>query len=438
MQQVRTKYAKSGNVHIAYQVFGEGDITLIMTPGFVSHIENYWDEPGLARWLRKLGTFTRVILFDKRGTGLSDHVSELPGLDERIDDIRSVMDAEGVQQAAIFGISEGGSMASFFAATHPERTLALILYGAFVKFTSWFPTEEALQTLFDYIDNYWGSGASLPAWAPTKQGDLVFQDWWGKFERLGASPGAAKNLMQMNRQIEITDILPSVNVPTLVIHRTDDVSVNVEGGRMLAEYIPDAKYVELPGYDHLPWVGNNRDQILDEMAQFLTGERPPIVTDNVLATVLFTDIVDSTSRLAQMGDRQWHDVLDRHNLMVDRQISRFRGRMVKHTGDGVLAMFDGPARAIRCAMAMCEDAHQMGIEIRTGLHTGEVELMGDDVGGMAVHIAARVMGKAGAGEVWVSRTLKDLVVGSGFNFEEQGVYTLKGIPDEWRLFAVER
>lgn len=438
MQQVRTKYAKSGNVHIAYQVFGEGDITLIMTPGFVSHIENYWDEPGLARWLRKLGTFTRVILFDKRGTGLSDHVSELPGLDERIDDIRSVMDAEGVQQAAIFGISEGGSMASFFAATHPERTLALILYGAFVKFTSWFPTEEALQTLFDYIDNYWGSGASLPAWAPTKQGDLVFQDWWGKFERLGASPGAAKNLMQMNRQIEITDILPSVNVPTLVIHRTDDVSVNVEGGRMLAEYIPDAKYVELPGYDHLPWVGNNRDQILDEMAQFLTGERPPIVTDNVLATVLFTDIVDSTSRLAQMGDRQWHDLLDRHNLMVDRQISRFRGRMVKHTGDGVLAMFDGPARAIRCAMAMCEDAHQMGIEIRTGLHTGEVELMGDDVGGMAVHIAARVMGKAGAGEVWVSRTLKDLVVGSGFNFEEQGVYTLKGIPDEWRLFAVER
>lgn len=438
MEPVRTRYAKSGAVHIAYQVFGDGDIDLVMSPGFVSHIENYWDDPGLARWLRRLGSFARVILFDKRGTGLSDRVSELPGLDERMDDVRSVLDAAGIERAAIFGISEGGTMSTLFAASHPDRALSLILYGSFAQFSQWFPTKEALETLYRYIDNYWGSGASLPAWAPSKQDDPLFQQWWGKFERLGASPGAAKKLMQMNSQIDITNILSTVNVPTLVVHRTDDVSVNVEGGRMLAERIPGAQYVELPGVDHLPWVGQNGDQILDEMARFLTVEWQTPATERILATVLFSDIVDSTKHLAQLGDLAWRDLLDYHNAMTQRQINRYRGRLIKSTGDGALAIFDGPARAIRCAMAMCDEAARMGIQLRAGLHTGEIELMEDDVGGMAVHIAARVMGKAGDSEVWVSRTLKDLVVGSGFTFHDQGVYALKGIPDEWRLYLVER
>lgn len=372
-------------------MFGVGSIDLIFVPGFVSHIENYSDEPGLARWLRRLGSFARVLMSDKRGTGLSDHVSQLPGLDERMDDVRTVMDAEGVEKAAIFGASEGGSLATVFAATYPDRSLALILYGAFAQFESWFPTGEALETLYHYIDNYWGTGASLPLWAPSIQDDPLFQEWWGKFERLGASPGAAKTLMRMNSQIDIYDILPSVNVPALVIHRQDDVIVNVEGGRTLGGRIPGAKYVELSGNDHLPWVGDIPHQILDEMAQFLTGDWQPVSTDRILATVLFTDIVDSTGHLAQRGDRQWRNLLASHDAAMKRQIGRFRGRMVKSTGDGLLAVFDGPARAIRCAMAMCEDAHRMGIELRTGLHTGEIELLGDDVGGMAVHIAARVM-----------------------------------------------
>lgn len=438
MEPIRTQYAKSGDVHVAYQVFGEGDVDLVLAPGFISHIENYWDEPGLARWLRRLGSFARVVMFDKRGTGLSDRVSELPGLEERMDDVRCVLHHAGIEQAAIFGISEGGSLSTLFAASHPERSLALILYGAFAQFESWFPTQEALDTLYQYIDNNWGSGASVPIWAPSKQGDPVFQQWWGKFERLGASPGAANTLMRMNSQIDISDILPTVNVPTLVMHRTGDVSVSVEGGRMLAEGILDAKYVELSGNDHLPWIGENSDQILDEIAHFLTGKHQAVATDRILATVLFTDIVDSTRHLAQRGDQQWRHLLASHNTMVERLIIRFRGRLVKNTGDGILAVFDGPARAIRCAIAMCQEAHQMGIELRTGVHTGEIELLGDDVGGMAVHIAARVMGKAGAGEVWVSRTLKDLVVGSDFSFNEQGIYTLKGVPDEWRLFSVER
>ncbi|MFN2137515.1 MAG: alpha/beta fold hydrolase [Candidatus Promineifilaceae bacterium] len=434
---MRTRYAKSGDVHIAYQVFGEGSIDLIFVPGFISHIENYWDEPGLARWLRRLGSFTRVIMFDKRGTGLSDRVSELPGLDERMDDVRTVMDVEGVERAAIFGASEGGSLATFFAASYPDRALALILYGAFAQFSSWFPTEESLETLYQYIDNYWGSGASLPAWAPGKVGDPLFQEWWGKFERLGASPGAAKTLMRMNSQIDITGILSSVSVPTLVIHRTDDVSVSVNGGRILAEEISGARYIELPGNDHLPWVGANADQILDEMAQFLTGEWKPGAADRILATVLFTDIVQSTEHLADKGDLAWRNLLDAHNEMMVREIGRFRGRVIKSTGDGILALFDGPGRAIQAAMSACADAGRLGLQLRAGLHTGEIELMGEDIGGMAVHIAARVMGKAGPNEIWVSRTVKDLVVGSGFSFEERGVYSLKGVPDEWRLFAIE-
>jgi len=433
----RTRYARNGDLHIAYQVFGDGEVDLVFVPGFISHIENAWEEPGCAGWLQRLGSFSRVIMFDKQGTGLSDRGGELPGMDERMDDVRAVMDAESIERAAIFGISEGGSLATLFTATHPDRSRALILYGAFARFKSWFPTKEALNELLLYVDKDWGSGKSLPMFAPSKKDDLAFRQWWGKFERLGASPGAVKTLMRMNSQIDTSDILDSVNVPTLIMHRTDDVAVDVEGGRFLAQRIPDAKYVELSGSDHLPWVGKNRNQILDEMAEFLTGEWRPFEADRILATVLFTDIVDSTRHAVEMGDQQWRELLDRHNRMMYKNIARFRGRAIKSTGDGFLATFDGPARAIRCAAAASEEVRQLGIEIRAGLHTGEIELIGDDIGGIAVHIASRVLGQAGDNKVWVSRTVKDLVVGAGFEFTDQGVFNLKGVPGEWQLFAVE-
>ena len=375
MEPIRTRYAKNGDINVAYQVFGEGDVDLVFVPGFISHIENYWDEPRLAQWLRRLASFSRVIMFDKQGTGLSDRASNLPCMDDRMDDVRAVMDAAKVEQAALFGISEGGSLATLFAASHPDRSQSLILYGAFAQFTSWYPTQEALEDLFQYIDSAWGSGESLPRFAPTMNDDLAFKQWWGKFERLGGSPGAVKTLMHMNSQIDITDILPSVNVSTLVIHRRDDVTIEVEAGRLLAERIPHTKYMELSGEDHLPWVGENSDQILDEMAQFLTGEWRPVEVDRVLATVLFTDIVDSTKRAAEMGDQQWRDLLDRHNAMMYKNIDRFRGRAVKSTGDVFLPILNGPSRAIRCASTASDEARRMGIEIRAGLHTGEIELI---------------------------------------------------------------
>jgi class 3 adenylate cyclase len=328
-------------------------------------------------------------------------------------------------------------MATLFAATHPDRSRALILYGAFARFKSWFPTKSALKNLIQYIDKDWGSGQSLPMFAPSRKDDPAFQQWWGRFERLGASPGAVKALMRMNSQIDTSDILPSVNVPTLVIHRKDDVAVDVEGGRFLAEQIPDAKYIELSGVDHLPWVGENTNRILDEMAKFLTGDWRPVEADRILATVLFTGIVDSTRHAAEMGDQKWRNLLDRHNNMMHKNIVRFRGRAIKSTGDGFLAIFDGPARAIRCASVASEAARQIGIEIRAGLHTGEIELIGDEIGRIAVHIASRVLGQASDNRIWVSRTVKDLVVGSGYEFTDQGVYNLKGVPGEWSLFAVE-
>jgi pimeloyl-ACP methyl ester carboxylesterase len=437
MEPIRTRYAKNGDINVAYQVFGEGDVDLVMVPGFISHIENYWDEPRFAEWLRRLGSFSRVILFDKQGTGLSDRASKLPGMDERMDDVSAVMDAVGIEQAAIFGISEGGSLATLFAASHPDRAQALILYGAFAQFTSWIPTQEALEGLFQYIDSAWGSGESLPMFAPTMKDDLALKQWWGKFERLGGSPGAVKTIMRMNSQIDITDILPTVNVPTLIIHRKDDVAVNVEGGRLLAERIPNAKYVELSGVDHLPMVGENPDQILDEMAQFLTGELRPIETECILATVLFTDIVDSTQRAAELGDRQWRDLLERHHSLVRGELNRFRGQEVDTAGDGFFATFDGPARGIRCACAIRDSVSGFGIPIRAGLHTGECEVMEDKISGIAVHIGARVMEKAEPGEVLVSSTVKDLVAGSGLHFNDRGKYDLKGVPGEWRIFLVE-
>jgi pimeloyl-ACP methyl ester carboxylesterase/class 3 adenylate cyclase len=432
-----TRYAKSRDVHIAYQVFGDGPVNLVLAPPFVSNIENYWDEPDFSRWLLRLASYARIVMLDKRGTGMSDRVTELPGLDERMDDVRAALDAAGMEQAALFGISEGGPLTALFAATYPDRCRALVLYGTFARFASWLPTPEALAAFLDYIDEAWGSGGSLPMFAPSRQHDPAFQRWWGRFERLGASPAAAIALMRMNSQIDISDILPTIRVPTLVIHRTGDVTIDVEGGRFLAEHIPGARYVELPGTDHIPFVGENGMEIADLIGEFLTGSRAPIAADTVLATVLFTDIVGSTEKAISLGDRRWRDLLDNHHTIVRRNLERFRGREIDTAGDGFLATFDGPARGVRCACAIADDIRSLGIDVRAGLHTGECEIMGGKVGGIAVHIGARVAALAGPREVLVSSTVKDLVAGSGLRFGDRGSQSLKGIPGEWRIFAAE-
>lgn len=436
MQPV-TRYAKSGDVNVAYQVFGDGPLNLVLAPLFVSNIEVLWERPDIARWLLRLASYSRVAMFDKRGTGMSDRVTELPGLDQRIDDLRAVMDGAGMEQAALLGISEGGPLTALFAATYPDRCRSLVLWGSFARFTSWFPTEEALQQFLGYIDQAWGSGASVPFFAPSLANDQAAIQWMGRFERLGASPASVAALMRMNSQIDISGIVHTIRVPTLVIHRTGDVTINVEGGRYLAEHIPNARYIELPGVDHPPWVGDNADQIADVIEKFLTGSTAAVPVDRVLATVLFTDIVGSTEKAATLGDRRWGDLLDAHHATIRRNLARFRGHEVKTTGDGILATFDGPARGIRCACAIADEVRPLGIEIRAGLHTGECEMTDEDVGGIAVHIGARVAALAGAGEVLVSSTVKDLVAGSGLRFGDRGTQLLKGVPGEWHVFAVQ-
>jgi class 3 adenylate cyclase len=434
--QPDTRYAKSGEVHIAYQVFGDGPLNLVFAPPALTHVEHWWDEPDVSRWLLRLGTYARVVLFDKRGTGLSDRVADLPGLDQRIDDLRAVMDAVGMEQAALLGVSDGGTMSALFAATYPNRCLALVLYGALPS--SAFRPQQALAQFLDYVERGWGSGGSLVKFAPSRANDPAFRRWWGKLERGAVSPAGAVAYVHMNDQIDISDILSPIRVPTLVVHRTDDRSASVEGGRFLAAHIPGARYVELPGADHLPFVGDNAGEIADAIEEFLTGSRAPVEIDRVLATVLFTDIVGSTEKAAALGDHRWRDLLGHHHATIRRSLSRFRGREIKTTGDGVLATFDGPARGVRCACAIAEETRPLGIEVRAGLHTGECEMIGDDVGGIAVHIGARVASLAGAGEVLVSSTVKDLVAGSGLRFGDRGNHSLKGVPGDWRIFAVER
>jgi class 3 adenylate cyclase len=339
-----------------------------------------------------------------------------------------------IETATLFGISEGGSLAALFAGTHPKRCRALVLYGSFARFSFWIRDDQALKDFFDYIDRDWGTGKSLPMFAPSRQGDAVFQRWWGRFERLGASPAAAITLTQMNSQIDITDILPSIHLPTLVIHRTGDVTVDVEGGRFLARYIPNARYVELPGIDHLPFIGENSAQIVDLIEEFLTGSRPRDETDRVLATVLFTDIVGSTKQAENLGDRRWRDLLAAHDTAVRKEVKLSRGTEIKSLGDGFLVTFDGPARAIRCAFAIGHAVRALGIEIRMGLHTGEIEMRDDDVSGIAVHIASRIASLAGPNQILVSRTVKDLVAGSGIRFAARGTEQLAGLKDPMDLY----
>jgi pimeloyl-ACP methyl ester carboxylesterase/class 3 adenylate cyclase len=434
------RYAKSGDVHIAYQVFGHGPENLIIIPGFISHVEHSWDSPDQARWLNHMGRRAQVVLFDKRGTGLSDRLGRLPNLDQRMDDARAVMDAAGIERAAIMGVSEGGSLAVLFAASHPDRCSALVLYGAFARFSDWFPTKQKFDGFLHYVDTAWGTGSSVAAFAPSKKGDSEFQRWWSRFERLGGSPSAVSNLMRMNSGINIDNILPSILVPTLVLHRTEDPTVSIQAGRFLAAHIPHAKLVELDGPDHIYWLGDNALQIADLVANFIaqpgTETRSAIESRRMLATILFTDIVGSTTRARELGDKAWRELLQAHDATIRREMARFRGSEVKSLGDGFLVLFDGPARAIHCAQAIMEAMVPLGIQVRAGLHTGEVERTDAEVLGIAVHLAARIVNTAGAGDVIISRTVKDLVAGSGIAFDDAGEHFLKGIDETWQLFKV--
>jgi class 3 adenylate cyclase len=438
----RTKYARSGDLSIAYQVVGDGPIDLVYVMGWVSHLEAFWMHPGQERFFRRLASFSRLILFDKRGTGLSDRVAinELPTLEERMDDVRAVMDAAGSKHAALFGVSEGGPMCALFAATYPERVSALIMYGSYAKRVwareyPWAPTPEERQRWYDQIEQGWGGAVDADTMAPNAADDPSFREWWATYLRMSVSPGAALALGHMNTQVDIRDVLPTIRVPTLILHRVGDRDQDVGGARYMAGRIPGAKYVELPGEDHLPFVGD-QESILDEVDEFLTGARHYYEPDRVLATVLFTDIVGSTERAATLGDRHWRELLELHNRLVRGQLERFRGREVDTAGDGFLATFDGPARAIRCAIACRDELAHAGIDVKAGLHTGECELVDDKVRGISVHIGARVASLAAPGEVLVSSTVKDLVAGSGLEFEERGTHELRGVPGAWRLFAV--
>jgi pimeloyl-ACP methyl ester carboxylesterase len=441
MQQAKTKYTRSGDIHIAYQAVGEGPLDLVYVPGWVSHVELAWEEPTLARFLRRLASFSRLIAFDKRGTGLSDRVTndQLPTLEERMDDLRAVMDAVGSERAALCGVSEGGNLCALFAATYPERTTALVMCGAFAKRIwspdyPWAQTPEERELAYEMVENEWGSMMDLSHYVPSKINDEAFAQRLAKYFRHSASPGAAVALLRMNTEIDIRAILPTIRVPTLVIHRTGDRDANVEEGRWLAARIAGARFTELPGEDHFPWVGD-QDAILDEIQEFLTGVRPTPESDRELSTLLFTDIAGSTELITRLGDQAWQELLERHHAMVREELARFRGREVDTAGDGFFATFDGPARAVRCALSVVGAAQQLGIKIRAGLHTGEIQVMGPKISGIALHIGARVAAIAKPGEVLVSSTVKDLVAGSNIRFADHGTHVLKGVSGEWHLFA---
>ena len=438
MRSPEVHFAKSGDVHVAYQTFGSGPIDLVFVPGWISHLDLWWDSPITAGWFERLARFSRVILFDKRGTGLSDRLGGLPSMDQRMDDIRAVMDAAGSKRAAVLGVSEGGSLAALFAASHPNQCQALVLYGAFAKFTSWFPTQNDLDVFFKYVREKWGSGENMPKFSSSLRDDQHYRLWWARRERASASPSAAVSLMQMNSQIDISAILPSVRVPTLVIHRTQDSVINIDGGRQLAALIPNAQFYEAPGVDHAPWSGEGVDMVAERIEEFLTGSKPSASFDRVLATIVFTDIVSSTETAESLGDRRWKALLSAHDDIVRQELNRFRGKEVKSLGDGFLATFDGPARATHCALSIIEAVRSLGIEIRAGVHTGEVEFQETDVRGLAVHIAARIAARAAAGQCLVSRTVKDLVAGAELKFTECGKHHLKGLAEPIELSSASR
>jgi pimeloyl-ACP methyl ester carboxylesterase/class 3 adenylate cyclase len=437
------RYAESGNLSIAYQVLGDGPGDLIYVPGWMSNIEVMWEEPSLASILRRLATFSRLIVFDKRGTGLSDAVplDQLPALEDRMDDVRAVMDAAGSKHATLFGHSEGGNMCQLFAATYPDRVDGLILASTYAKRLRsddypWAPTQAERDADIKMVEEHWGDPEHVPQYMlVTRDDDPVFRHWLARYMRLSATPKAAAHLLAMNTLMDTRAVLPLIQAPTLCIYRTDDVDVMVEEGRWIAAQIPNARFVELPGEAHL-FFAMDPGPFVDEIEEFMTGHRVSASPDRVLATVVYTDIVGSTDRAAAMGDSSWAQLLERHDTLVRAELVRHRGTEVDNAGDGFLAVFDGPGRAIRAALAIRASVGQLGLETRAGIHAGEVETLGGKYAGMALHIGARIASLAAGSEILVSRTVKDLVVGGGFDFEDRGDHQLKGVPDTWRVFAV--
>lgn len=443
MPPPQTRFALSGEVNIAYQVIGDGPIDLVFVMGWISNIDEFWSEPSWAAFLQRLAKFSRLIVFDKRGTGLSDRVDDhhLPGLEQRMDDVRAVLDACGSRRAALLGISEGGPLCALFAATYPERTSALLTFGSYPSRLiapdyPWGVNESDLEKIAASVRAGWGKEpVGMDMRVPSRKDDPAYAEWWTRYCIRSVTPRAAIALLRMNAQIDIRPILPAIRVPTLIMHRTGDRALNVGGSRLMAKLVPGARYIEYAGDDHLPWTqANDADRIADDIQEFVTGSRPVEEADRVLATVMFADIVDSTQRAAAIGDRAWTSELQDFYGLARRELERFRGREVDTAGDGYFATFDGPARAVRCAQTIAREMSQRGLSIRAGLHTGEVEVVGSKVGGIAVHIGARVASHAAPGEVVVSNTVKDLVAGSGLQFEDRGVRPLKGVPGEWRLY----
>ena len=440
MSSPPVQYATSGEVEIAYQVVGEGPADVVWVAGSITHLDVMWEHPSYRHFCEQLASFSRLILFDKRGMGLSERM-RVGTLEERMDDVRAVMDAAGSERAALMGVSEGGPLSILFAATYPERTQALLLIGAEIKeaTTDDWPwgesTREEFESYIGQLGERWGKGLAASVYFPDDPDPEGTRRWFGKLQTASMTPGDATAFQRMAFDIDVRDVVPAVHVPTLIVHRVDDTICHVENARYLAQHIPGARYVELPGYTHVPWADSG-SEILDEIREFLTGVREAPEPDRVLATVLFTDIVGSTERATELGDRRWRELLENHHATIRRQLERYRGREIDTAGDGFLASFDGPARAIRCARSAVDAVRGAGLEIRAGVHTGECEIAGDKLAGIAVHIGARVASKAGPGEVLVSGTVHDLVAGSGIGLQDRGSTELKGVPGEWRLYAV--
>jgi class 3 adenylate cyclase len=445
MEVPKTRYAtRSDGVNIAYQVLGDGPLNIVFCAGFVSHLDLQWANPGITHFFRRLASFSRLALYDKAGTGVSEPISHVSTLEERVDEIRTVMDAAGMERAALFGESEGGPAAMLFAATYPERTAALILYGSFAKGS---PTAEEIREAgaspadveakvaeFEAVLDHWGEGRVLDVFAPSIAATQAARRAFATFERASVSPRMARGLQAAVEQIDVTGVLSAISAPVLVLHRRDDW-IDIAAGRQLAANIPGARLVELEGTDHA-YFTQDSDAIIDHVERFLTGSTATAEPDRVLATVLFTDIVDSTARAAKLGDSRWRGLLERHDALIRGRVEAAGGRVIKSTGDGALATLPGPARAVRCARDLLSEAGELDLELRAGVHTGECEVIGDDIGGLAVHIGARVAASARPGEVLVSSTVKDLVVGSGLRFDDRGEHDLKGVPGSWRLYTL--
>ncbi|MBI1186608.1 MAG: alpha/beta fold hydrolase [Alphaproteobacteria bacterium] len=434
-----TRYARNGDVHIAYSTSGDGPIDLVWCAGFVTHLEYAYEYPRLAHLIRRLGGFTRLVRFDKRGVGLSDRRNVVASFETHMDDLRAVMDAAGVERAAIMGVSEGGPTALLFAATYPERVSALVLVNSYAcqmrdEDQPWGFAASDVELWRQHMVDNWGRAIGLSQWAPSVKNDAVYKAWWEQYLKLGASPGAVADMTALYPHIDVRNVLPVIQAPTLVIHAAGDRAVPIQSGRALASAIPNARLVELDSVDHAPWLGD-LERVVEEIEVFLTGQPSAPALDRVLATVLYTDLVDSTAQAAKAGDARWGQLMSEHETIARREIERASGRTIKFLGDGVLATFDGPVRAIRCAQAMRAAMATLGVEMRAGLHTGEISLAAADVGGIAVNIAARIVERAGPGDVLTSSTVRDLVIGSGVGFDDRGVHELKGVPGTWTLCA---